>query len=129
MTPEHRQLAHAFSLSSPLSHSWCVGGHSFTGGDTPAVEDTMKEAIAMTLTLLALGCTQEAVGPDRDAIGTSDVPPPIAATDGSPGGDCNEIVCHEYGGGIEECVCVDDGSQLVLDLGVGPEPDPDPYAD
>lgn len=87
----------------------------------------MKEAILITLTLLAFGCTQEDVGPDRDAIGTSDTPPSIA-TDGSPGGDCNEVICHEYGGGIEECVCADDG-QAALDLGPGPEPDPDPYAD
>ncbi|MBO6940421.1 MAG: hypothetical protein JJ863_35935 [Deltaproteobacteria bacterium] len=95
----------------------------------------MKEAIALTLTLLAFGCIQEEIGPDRDAIGTTDAPPssddapPMIATDGSPGGDCQQIICHEYAPGLEECVCVDDEGQPADDLGPGPEPDPDPYAD
>lgn len=85
----------------------------------------MKEAILMTLTLLALGCAHEDVGPDPDALGSGDAPPAIAV-DGSPGGDCNAMICHDYGGGIEECTCTDDG-QAALDLGPPPAPDPDPY--
>ena len=88
----------------------------------------MKEAILMTLTLLAFACTHEDIGPGGDASVVEDSPPPVHATDGSPSGDCNEVVCHEYGGGIEECVCADDG-QAALDLGPPLEPDPDPYAD
>ncbi len=93
----------------------------------------MREAIALTLTLLAFGCTEEGVGPDRDAIGRGDAPRGEIADASCAvlpcNSDCDEIVCHEYGGGIEECTCVDDGSQPANDLGPGPEPDPDPYAD
>ncbi len=91
------------------------------------------KTIALTISLLALTCSEKAE-PDPGRTGTSTgttdrgTATPDSSGSGSStpsdGGSC-ELVCHSYGGGIEECACLDDEKP---DQGVSQQV-PDPYAD
>lgn len=74
------------------------------------------KTLAILLTLIAFPCT-EGIEPTESSGG--------AATIGTGEGDC-EPVCHDYGGGIEECTCIDGEGRAALDLGP-PRQVPDPY--